>query len=1468
MGERRDSKVKFQLLSYNWRVDLDLVRRYYPLGSEVIVHLQGGKSARGKLEEIDGDSLVLAAPSGPVLLLAGAVQLVEAISVGQVNSVPAETAVPEEPVSAVPAIPADAWEALTEEFALVTDGLELSAPDFHRDPSVPLPQADAATVDRELDRASSLKPDDAKQVVQVIRLLTALADQRAYPPAYHLAALLALRRGGGPQVLAQAARWMTKAASLGGDYARDLAIVCLRSETDADAATALGQALGREPAAHTGDPVLRCYVRFWAGSADPSPAIAILAAGGGAPESRHAALRAGLFLLRQTKPERADTLAALLLTAEPGSAELAAVLRALERDVSPRSPEQAAEARAPAKPAAAASVRPTDARPADARPTDARLYVIAARAEADRGRPDNAIQIAKKGLNVHPGNQDLLGIVEMESANLSRARTPSFSRTSRSPGLDRRKPQIVYSSNSLYAQAGRAETVDKDLVRAESLYWRAIETGDSTERAVRSLAWLLHRLKRSIEALELLRDPQYPVREVLSHQNMIITILGDLQRWAESAQVLEEALQRQHTQQVKIGLLKRLIFAYQKSRDWDQAKAAAKRLLTIDPASTEFKDIVAELDRVQRTGVINRLDELLADTAWNPEQSRSVGLFLAFHLDNCEYAGVSPARVQSQQVSERDVRELERLIKELGTKRSADRAAYNLSEARILRDLNLTEDDRFRRALRGFAAAMGDLCAAERRSEDVTRAYYTEAVALGGWDEMGQFKVRQFVLSYHPNRSDDLPDFESCMTSVVEVRPLRRPLLYGLLGLANGSKGVGKEIVARTFQHKELQRVLYEQINEYLGVPTRRCEGDEAYAKAWQDALRLLRRQTDDQRRSLQVLLNRAEPLDTLTEDQQEIDRVASVAPTSRLDSERLSNVSEVMGQLRRYLEQTAYLEQERLESMTRTALLDQIGAIEANPTRLSLEYLVPLLAKFETAVAAHFQEVQKAAEPTHLEVELVLANYQPGTSTMQVQLAVTNPLRRSPAVDVTLWVVDNPEDYEPVHAPIKVAQSLRDGQSVTCALPLTVTGRAAAEQVLTLRYSLEFMVRSGHRINTDSESLSLRLSETEDWQPIVNPYAEGAPVMDENMFYGRDPLIDVLVKSLAHSEAKSVIIYGQKRAGKSSVLYHLQRKLKPPLLPVRFSLLELATSLDQPALLYKIARAFYSRLEDLADDGYPRLDIPEPRLKEFTESSAPQILFDDYMADARQRMQKSPVYQDWRLVLLLDEFTMLYSAILRGDVLRGFMKSWKAMLESNLFSSVVVGNDLMPAFLAAFPNEFQVARQERVSYLDGKSAELLITEPVLMEDGENRYRGDSVARILELTARSPYYIQLFCNRLIEHMNAERQALIGPADVDKVAATLGRGDKALLQEQFDNLLTPGDADVSGFTESKVLAVLHACLTGHRRDLHLDGRRADAVPDGPQVLADLERRDVIVREGEERYRIKVGLFAEWLWDRKA
>src|SRR5205085_8254785 len=112
---------------------------------------------------------------------------------------------------------------------------------------------------------------------------------------------------------------------------------------------------------------------------------------------------------------------------------------------------------------------------------------------------------------------------------------------------------------------------------------------------------------------------------------------------------------------------------------------------------------------------------------------------------------------------------------------------------------------------------------------------------------------------------------------------------------------------------------------------------------------------------------------------------------------------------------------------------------------------------------------------------------------------------------------------------------------------------------------------------------------------------------------------------------------------------------------------------------------------------------------------------------------------------VLIDEFSYIYGYIVNGKLPAEFMKNWKALLQENHFSVVLVGQDVMPKFKQLFPNEFGIIKDERVSYLRREDAIRLIDEPIRIggKQGESRYREKAKERIVDLTAGSPFYIQI-----------------------------------------------------------------------------------------------------------------------------
>jgi hypothetical protein len=360
-------------------------------------------------------------------------------------------------------------------------------------------------------------------------------------------------------------------------------------------------------------------------------------------------------------------------------------------------------------------------------------------------------------------------------------------------------------------------------------------------------------------------------------------------------------------------------------------------------------------------------------------------------------------------------------------------------------------------------------------------------------------------------------------------------------------------------------------------------------------------------------------------------------------------------------------------------------------------------------------------------------------------------------------------------------------------------------------------------------------------------------------MFKGREQLIGELVDTVGDSRG-SVVVFGQKRAGKSSVLFHLKEAFTPPHLAVSFSIQDLAGTVNFTDLLYAIASEFHQTLsERVEDDGLPVEPPPAPDILQIRLAELPKFI--ENMRGLQRWLKNAPGLADTNLVLLIDEFSVIHHAIRVGNLPADFMKGWKALLEKGFFRCVVVGNDLMPRFIQDYPNEFQVALQKRVSYLDEIYARQLIEDPIRLPDGASRYRGNAVDLILALTGRSPYYIQLFCHELVQYMNREdvRAPHLGPADVDTVAKKM---ITELNKNQFDNLLTPGDSEVTDISETLVMDVLRATRRETGPYMYHE-KNTEAHPESDRVIEDLLRREVLRRLPGDRYRIQVGLFSEWL-----
>src|SRR5512136_1123941 len=72
----------------------------------------------------------------------------------------------------------------------------------------------------------------------------------------------------------------------------------------------------------------------------------------------------------------------------------------------------------------------------------------------------------------------------------------------------------------------------------------------------------------------------------------------------------------------------------------------------------------------------------------------------------------------------------------------------------------------------------------------------------------------------------------------------------------------------------------------------------------------------------------------------------------------------------------------------------------------------------------------------------------------------------------------------------------------------------------------------------------------------MVNPYIAGAPVTEARMFFGREDVFDWIQNNLSGRYTDhTLVIHGQRRVGKTSVLKQLGNRLNDKYIPVFFDL-------------------------------------------------------------------------------------------------------------------------------------------------------------------------------------------------------------------------------------------------------------------------------------------------------------------------
>lgn len=1072
-----------------------------------------------------------------------------------------------------------------------------------------------------------------------------------------------------------------------------------------------------------------------------------------------------------------------------------------------------------------------------------------------------------------------------------------------------------------YARAKQVQLIEKDPELAEELFRRAIQKNDNKESAVKDLAQLLDQLGRTGEAIELLKKYRDTIGDKQSIDNLLTGLYSKAEFYDQAISLLNEKLQQAKTSARKIPLFWQIGNAYLrqekytqaeeqfrqilrlqrdnlaaernlaiclfKQERFDEAEKILNRILNTSP-DTRAAELLDAIKQAKQTGYFGKLDDIIVESTLSELYfSGEVSRFTQFFLDRCQFEGVKPERVHTQEFMRSDIRQLEDLATKLGTSRPRQRASYYLSASKIVSILEEgMEANQFYRYLCRCFASMGDAAVIEGKHLDSARELYCEALAINDGDRTQQKQEQDAVnalvrflysilgQSQIPIKPR-IPTVDDTLDFVFANHPEKDKALDAVAYLVSRSRYAANLILNRLYAKEYSLRAMALEYLKNQGVYTgKQISNLGNFVQLWNE----LRRKRFDALRLISTEIRFIAGFEFTTASLEvRIEQIKKLGENLlfELDQRRLRQIQNILEIAADLCQQEKFSDQERLAEQIERNCQELLDEIESNPTKISIEEMYTVVETIQGKVRKWKEELYERSIP-ELSLHLPIEAYIPDRNQLDVQVAVGNRVGCSPAESLELIVHPDETLFSVTKTEVKLYSSLEGGDSEIIQIPLRVTEHALVSLAFSLPLYARYRTRSGDIVETQEYNFSIRLSSEDDFEEIDNPYApyaESGIVEDPQMFYGREELIQNIARAIQNAKTKSVVIYGQKRAGKSSILFHLKKKLQTDksLLVLDWGNIgSIRDKHSQTPLLYQILWGILEQLqfaiEDKVDEGFTSPELPLPAsFLEFYSHPDPLTFFNEIFGRYKRKTSKLADWQNVRIVLLIDEFTYIFDWILKDEISDSFMKNWKALLQKNYFSAVLVGQDYMPKFKLRFPNEFGTTQDERVTYLRREDAIRLIDEPIRIggRQGESRYREQAIETIFALTAGSPFYIQIVCNRLVEYMNRKRAKFVTEADVKQIKNDLIAGVNALDIGKFDNLINSGDTSPDAIRDEDALKVLTAIALNSRTGLCNRSNIAceTRTPVG-EILRDLVNREVI-EQRDQNYRIRVELFKEWL-----
>lgn len=332
-----------------------------------------------------------------------------------------------------------------------------------------------------------------------------------------------------------------------------------------------------------------------------------------------------------------------------------------------------------------------------------------------------------------------------------------------------------------------------------------------------------------------------------------------------------------------------------------------------------------------------------------------------------------------------------------------------------------------------------------------------------------------------------------------------------------------------------------------------------------------------------------------------------------------------------------------------------------------------------------------------------------------------------------------------------------------------------------TERYAARFQPIAAAWWRLVHTEVATRTADAELRQEIESPYIIGIPLTaQQEIFVGRTDICERIEQLLRDQHHPPLLLYGQRRMGKTSLLNNLGRLLPSTIVPLFVDLQgPVALAADHASFLYNLARA-------MRDSAQRQRNLVLPPLTRAELSSEPFMRFDEWLDGVEVTLGEAMA------LLALDEFEALDSAFATGrlqtEAILGSLRHW--VQHRPRFKILLTGSHVVEE-LRSWANYLVNVQVVHLSYLQETEVRRLVERPV--KDFALQYEPAAAQRVWQLTHGHPALTQLLCYEIVALKNRQpptRRRLATVADAESAAAEALERGALFFHEIATGQLTP------------------------------------------------------------------------------